>query len=41
MYLSILFIFLGSIALMIRENADYQELYDEVKGELKNLPHPF
>ncbi|CAO1378549.1 unnamed protein product [Diamesa serratosioi] len=31
----------GSIALMIRENADYQELYDEVKGELKNLPHPF
>lgn len=33
--------FLGSIALMIRENADYQELYDEVKGELKNLPHPF
>lgn len=31
----------GSIALMIRENPDYQELYDELKGELKNLPHPF
>lgn len=31
----------GSITLMIRENSDYQELYDELKGELKNLPHPF
>lgn len=31
----------GSIALMIRENSDYQELYDELKAELKNLPHPF
>jgi len=28
----------GSIALMIRESADYQELFDEVKGDLKNLP---
>lgn len=31
----------GSIALMIRENPDYAELYDELKGELKTLPHPF
>lgn len=31
----------GSIVLMIRENADYQDLYDEVKGELKTLPTPF
>jgi H/ACA ribonucleoprotein complex subunit 2 len=31
----------GSIVLMIRENADYKELYDEVKEELKNLPTPF
>lgn len=31
----------GSITLMIRENSDYKELYDELKGELKNLPHPF
>lgn len=31
----------GSIALMIRENSDYAELYEELKGELKNLPHPF
>lgn len=31
----------GSITLMIRENPDYQELYDELKGELKLLPHPF
>lgn len=31
----------GSITLMIRENGDYQELYDELKGELKNLSHPF
>jgi H/ACA ribonucleoprotein complex subunit 2 len=31
----------GSIALMIKENADYQELYDELKDELKTLPHPF
>jgi H/ACA ribonucleoprotein complex subunit 2 len=31
----------GSIALMIRENSDYKELYDELKEELKTLPHPF
>lgn len=31
----------GSITLMIRENSEYQELYDELKGELKTLPHPF
>lgn len=31
----------GSIVLMIRENSDYQELYDEIKQELKTLPHPF
>lgn len=31
----------GSITLMIRENSDYQELFDELNGELKNLPHPF
>jgi H/ACA ribonucleoprotein complex subunit 2 len=27
----------GSIVLMIRENADYKDLYDELKEELKNL----
>lgn len=31
----------GSIVLMIRENADYKELYDEVKEDLKTLPTPF
>lgn len=31
----------GSITLMIRKNADYEELYEEVQAELKNLPHPF
>lgn len=31
----------GSIVLMIRENAEYKELYEEVKGELKTLPIPF
>jgi H/ACA ribonucleoprotein complex subunit 2 len=30
----------GSITLMIRPNSDYQELYDEVQAELKNLPLP-
>lgn len=31
----------GSITLMIRENPDYQELFDELRTELKSLPHPF
>lgn len=31
----------GSIALMIREHADYKDLYDELKEELKTIPHPF
>ncbi|KAG5684141.1 hypothetical protein PVAND_013382 [Polypedilum vanderplanki] len=30
----------GSIVLMIRENADYKDLYDEVKAELKTLSTP-
>lgn len=31
----------GSITLMIRENPDYAELYQEVQDELKTLPTPF
>ncbi|XP_070502353.1 H/ACA ribonucleoprotein complex subunit 2-like protein [Chironomus tepperi] len=31
----------GSIVLMIRENPDYKELFDEVKEEIKKLPTPF
>lgn len=31
----------GSIVLMIRENPDYKELFDEIKTEIKALPTPF
>lgn len=31
----------GSITVMIRPNSDYQELYDELYGQLKTLAHPY
>ena len=30
----------GTVALLIREHSDYQDLYDEVKAELNALPIP-
>ena len=30
-----------SLMVLVRPHGDYQELYDEVKKELKDLPFPF